>query len=54
MVKRGKVLADIFPLLLAYFFFDSVVAAFLGVVDHIKIDAVAFALSLCKNPVFAL
>ena len=53
-IQHGAVLSDVFALFAADFFFDFRIPFAFGIVKHIKVNAVSFALGFCQKSVFLL
>ena len=51
-IQHGAVLSDVFALFAADFFFDFRIPSAFGIVKHIKVNAVSFALGFCQKSVF--
>ena len=51
-IQHGAVLSDVFALLAADFFLDFRIPSALGIIKHIKVNAVSFALGFCQKSVF--
>ena len=51
-IQHGAILSDVFALLAADFFFDFRIPSAFGIVKHIKVNAVSFALGFCQKSVF--
>ena len=53
-IQHGTILSDVFALLAADFFLDFRIPSSFGIVKHIKVNAVSFALGFCQKSVFLL
>ena len=51
-IQHGAVLSDVFALFAADFFLDFRIPSAFGIVKHIKVNAVSFALGFCQKSVF--
>ena len=51
-IQHGTILSDVFALLAADFFLDFRIPSAFGIVKHIKVNAVSFALGFCQKSVF--
>ena len=51
-IQHGAVLSDVFALFDADFCFDFRIPSAFGIVKHIKVNAVSFALGFCQKSVF--
>ena len=53
-IQHGAILSDVFALFAADFFLDFRIPSAFGIVKHIKVNAVSFALGFCQKSVFLL
>ena len=51
-IQHRAILSDVFALLAADFFLDFRIPSAFGIVKHIKVNAVSFALGFCQKSVF--
>ena len=51
-IQHGTILSDVFALLAADFFLNFRIPSAFGIVKHIKVNAVSFALGFCQKSVF--
>ena len=51
-IQYGAILSDVFALFAADFFLDFRIPSAFGIVKHIKVNAVSFALGFCQKSVF--